>query len=153
MEGTMSSLVGLRTAVFACAALLLFGEQGWSQKVTTFEAQGGNGGDPFSVICPGGSYLRGIAGRAGNIIEKMHLICQGFGYAVADGEFRSSGNMFDHGAWLGAGQGGGDTRAECQSGTFVQGILFNTLVFNNIPVISHIQMDCGSLRHRLSDVK
>jgi hypothetical protein len=147
----MSSL-GLRTAVFACTALLLLCGQGWSQRVDTFDPQGGNGGDPFRVVCPGGSYLRGIAGRAGNIIEKMRITCQGFTFVKAEGEFRPNGNAFDHGSWLGAGQGGSDTATECQSGTFVQGIHFNTLPYNNIPVVSHIRLDCGNLRNRSSNV-
>jgi hypothetical protein len=39
-------------------------------------AQGGGGGSPFALDCPSGSVATGIAGRHGDNIDSIQLICQ-----------------------------------------------------------------------------
>jgi len=130
-------------AFLASAGALAFCGEAWS------DIHGnGAGGQPFSVTCPPGTFVTGITGRAGNIIENMQLECAGFDKTENNTNFQTK-PPFPQGSIMGAGQGGSDIKpgdARCGGGTFVKEIRFNTRVFNDLPLIESIRLECRDLQ-------
>lgn len=42
---------------------------------TELDAAGGLGGSPFARMCPSGTYVVGIKGRAGDLVDAIELLC------------------------------------------------------------------------------
>jgi hypothetical protein len=143
--------IAFQMAVLASAGLLSLIEQ--ARSYTDHPIEGGKGGNDFTVICPPNSFLLGLSGNTGGIIEKMQLICAPFTPATpaASRTNFSVGQRFDQGAWIGAGTGGSSARSTCTTGTgFVKEIRFNTAVFNDARAIEHIRLECGDLQDHAS---
>jgi hypothetical protein len=128
--------MGFQLGVLATAGVLVFCGQAWSA------VNGGPGGQPFRVICPPGTFVKGLTGKAGNIIENMQLLCAGFDKA---GNNFVTKPPFPQGSIIGAGQGGNDVKQECGPPIFVKEIRYNTRVFNDFTLIESIRLECRDL--------
>src|SRR5262249_24502829 len=60
-------LVGLVLSAFSFVAP--------GEATTDLPDMGGPGGSPYRVLCPSGTYLSGIAGRAGAFVDRLQLVC------------------------------------------------------------------------------
>lgn len=132
------------TSLFAAIAILFIGGSASAQHFE-FGVQGGKGGGGYRVVCPPHTFMVGLRGRAGVVIDTVQLLCAGF-QELPPPPFRKDWkrdpNAFPVGNFIGTSPGGGGLERVCTGDRFVRGIVFNTAFFQNKHLVAFIQMTC-----------
>lgn len=116
---------------------------------TEFPIAGGKGGGFFRVFCPPGNFMVGLQGRAGDVIDHMHVICAGVTPRRAippRRDWTRDPNVFPVGNFIGTSNGGADDNQVCGGFNLVKGIRFNTRFFDGLHLVAWVNMTCNHAR-------
>jgi hypothetical protein len=128
-------------ALLAAVGAVVFSGSAWSQ--LELPIQGGNGGGIFRVTCPVNTFMIGIEGNAGRIVDHMRLVCAPFTKTENGKNFKADQTkLFNQGEIIGESQGGAFNQAICRNGGFVKTIKFNTAFFEDKHLLEHVRITC-----------
>ena len=134
--------VARRVAILATAGTITFSGMAWAD-FFEMPIQGGNGGGLFRVFCPANTFVVGLQGKSGAIVDHMRLVCAPFTLTANGKNFDAlHSRQFNQGEVIGESNGGGDDEAICTNGGFVKTIKFNTLFFEEKHLIEHVRITC-----------
>jgi hypothetical protein len=112
-----------------------------SEATTDLADVGGVGGSPFRAMCPYGTFLSGIAGRAGAFVDRLQLVCA----QVLGSPFRLDIGTVQPGT-IGLSRGGHTFDKECPRGYGIRGTHW-FMTRSDRPFLSHFDFDCASYEH------
>jgi hypothetical protein len=138
--------VGKLFAALIIAAWFFIGGPASAQPpgLKEFPIQGGNGGSFFKLMCPPGTFIAGIEGNNGAVIDHMRLLCAGFkilSTTLPPFHF-SVGVAKNQGEIIGNSAGGGHQVTQCGNDRLVGSISFNTEFFEDKHLIAFVVMNC-----------
>lgn len=105
---------------------------------TDLPSFGGNGGNPFRLLCPPDSYLSGFNGRSGDYVDRLQLVC-----AHWNGQDLDSVQFPE--AFVGLSRGGRSQQAICPEQHVVHGADFSTLASDNA-LLDEFSFECIFLK-------
>lgn len=126
-------LVGLVLSAFSFVAP--------GEATTDLPDMGGPGGSPYRVLCPSGTYLSGIAGRAGAFVDRLQLVCAPllrFPFHLDIGTVQPQ--------TIGLSRGGHTFQKDCPRGYAIRGTHW-FMTRSDRPVLSHFDFECVSYEH------
>ena len=124
--------------IWACAAFLALLPPAWAWDS---KVEGGPGGGPFRIQCPGGSFMTGFEGRTGAYIDHFRILCGSW-----DANTRQVQNRGPLQITIGTSGGGGPAGAACPGGWAVNAINFQNTWRSeshiNNGFVHHINFHC-----------
>jgi hypothetical protein len=103
---------------------------------TVFPIKGGSGDAGFQDRCPANQYLIGLAGRAGNFVDQVQIVCSPI---LPDGTHGAPYYGPPHG-----GTGGAAQEFSCNGNAFVSGVEF--YYYKAHPKVFDVQLSCRTMQ-------